>query len=128
MLPISVSKVRSKGVLYILRIRLEDKDLVKIGITSRPIQERVCEILTSIWTRYRLFPETYVKRYKEVDDYEYKEKELHEFFKEYRYETLHRFSGCTEIFDVPLEVVVEKYEDMLREDRDSGRGKREAGK
>lgn len=112
-IPISSKKVKgTKGILYILLIKLEDKELVKIGITSRDIQERVCEILTSIWTRYRIFPETYVKRYKKVEDYEEKERELHRIFEEFRYETEHKFSGSTEMFHVELDKVVEAYEEL----------------
>lgn len=109
---ISYDKLVDKGILYILLIKLEDKELVKIGITSRPIQERVCEILTSIWVRYRIFPETYVKKYKEVSNYKHKEVLMHDKFKDYRYTTEHKFSGCTELFDVALEDVVKAYEEI----------------
>lgn len=124
MIPISTKLVVSKGILYILLIKLEGKELVKIGITSRSIQERVCEILTSIWVKYRVFPECYPKRFKEVPRYEEMEKDLHGYFSEYRYKTQHRFSGSTEIFDVELDKVVEKYEDMLRK---AGDDKRDSG-
>jgi len=104
----------SKGILYVLEIELEGKKLVKIGITSRKIEDRVCEILTSIWRRYREYPRCYVKRYKVVEGYRAKERELLDYFAEYVYSTKYKFSGSTEVFDVELALVVEKYEDMLR--------------
>ena len=109
---IDYKKVEEVGILYILLVKLEDKELVKIGITSRPIAERVCEILTSIWVRYRIFPETYVKKYKEVIDYKHKEYLLHEKFKDSQYKTKHKFSGSTEFFDVSLEDVVKAYDEL----------------
>jgi capsule polysaccharide modification protein KpsS len=118
---IDIGRVSDKGILYILQLDLEDKKLVKVGITSRSVEDRVCEILTSIWKRYREFPRCLVKRYKPVDGYEEKEKELLDYFAEYAYKTRYKFSGSTEILDVELDLVVDKYEDMLRQDKDSRR-------
>ena len=40
------------GILYVILIELEGKPLVKIGVTHRSIEDRVVEILTSIFKRY----------------------------------------------------------------------------
>lgn len=105
-------KEDSKGILYVLEIELEDKLLVKIGFTKGKVEDRVCQILTSIWKRYRVFPKTYVKRFSKFEDVVSKEQELHARFEGYRYSTEHKFSGSTEIFDVELDKVVEVYDAM----------------
>lgn len=101
----------SKGILYVLEIELEDKLLVKIGFTQRTkVEDRVVEILTSIWKKYRIFPKTYVKRFSTFEDVVSKEQELLKKFEEYRYSTKYKFSGSTEIFDLELDKVVEAYD------------------
>ncbi len=56
-LRMNTSKVRDAGILYVLVIELEDKELVKVGVTCRDkVEDRVAEILVSIWKRYRIFP------------------------------------------------------------------------
>lgn len=111
---INYNNLDNKSILYILQIDLEDKQLVKIGITNKNIEERVCQILTSIWKRYRIFPKCYVKRYKTVSNYKSKELEMLEYFKKYSYEPKYKFSGHTEVFDVDLDLVVDKYEDLIK--------------
>ena len=115
---LSISKdiVRKDGILYVLCIKLEGKDLVKVGVTCRnKVEDRVCEILTSIHSRYRIFPETYVKRYRKTSDVYSKEAEMHKLLDEYSYKTEHTFGGCTEMFDVDLDLVVELYEELLKD-------------
>ena len=108
--------ITKKGMLYVLRISMEGKELVKVGVTCRDkVEDRICEILVSVWKRYRVFPELYVKRYRVVDNVYGKEARLHKELDEYRYKTLHKFSGSTEMFDVSMDVVVEAYERLLDE-------------
>lgn len=107
------SDLSTEGILYVLMIDLEDKTLVKIGVTTRPtVEHRVCEILTSIWKRYRVFPQTYVKRFRKVNDVFSKEALLHEKFQYSRYELKHKVSGGTEFFDVEIDKVIEAYEEL----------------
>ena len=106
---------KDKGILYILLVHLEDKDLVKIGITTRSkIEDRVVEILTSIFQQYRRFPYCYPKRFKKTDKILDKEARLHKYFEDYRYTTEHPFSGHTEFFDIDLDIVVDAYERLLK--------------
>ena len=116
MFKVSTKAVSSeKGILYILLVRLEDKDLVKIGITTRPkIEDRVVEILTSIFKKYRNFPYCYPKRFKKTDNLLDKEARLHKYFEDYKYTTEHSFSGHTEFFDIELDTVVDAYERLLK--------------
>jgi hypothetical protein len=111
---IKISHSLDVGILYVLEIQLEDKALVKIGITSKKIEDRVCGLLTSIWKKYRIFPQCYVKRFKKVDGYTSKEAELHKYFADRRYTTKHVFGGCTEFFDIPLDEVVEAYDRLVQ--------------
>lgn len=121
------------GILYLVYFELEDKQLVKIGVTSRTIEERVSEILISIFRKYREFPYCRPKRFRKTGDVYEKEALLHKYFSDYQYEPKNKFSGSTEFFDIPLDDVVKVYEALLNgddifnegrqvEDKDSGRG------
>lgn len=99
-----------------MEFHLEGKTLIKIGVTSRSIEERVSEILVSIFKKYREFPYARPKRFRQVDDMFVKEHYLHKLFEDNRYECEHSFSGSTEFFDVPLDSVVQAYEDLLEND------------
>lgn len=101
------------GILYILLVELEGKPLVKIGVTHRCIEERVAEILISIFKKYREFPYCRPKRFRTTCSVYSKEKYLHKLFESYRYKTSKKFSGYTEFFDVPLDDVVVAYEKLL---------------
>lgn len=102
------------GILYILVFKMEDKELVKIGVTSRDgIEERVSEILVSIFKKYREFPYCRPKRFRKTKKVFEKERFLHNYFKKHRYVTAKKFSGSTEFFEAPLEEVVQVYEDLL---------------
>lgn len=107
-------KEESEGIVYILQIRLEERELVKIGVTTRDrVEDRVCEVLTAIWKRYRVFPECTVKRYRRTVDIYGKESYLHRAFKEFKYSTLHKFGGSTEMFLLDIEDVVSVYDELI---------------
>lgn len=102
------------GILYVLLFRLEDKELVKIGVTSREgIEDRVSEILVSIFKKYREFPYCRPKRFRRTEKVFEKERFLHKYFENRRYTTAKKFNGCTEFFEAPLDEVVKVYEDLL---------------
>jgi len=103
------------GILYVVLFTLEDKHLVKIGVTSRTIEERVSEILLSIFKTYREFPYCRPKRFRKTSNIYLKESKLHEHFSDRRYLPSKKFSGHTEFFDVPLDEVVTAYEGILKE-------------
>lgn len=104
-----------KGIVYLLEIHMEEKILVKIGITSRPkIEDRVTEILVSIFKSYRYFPYLRPKRFTKTSDIMTKEAMLHKYFEERRYITEHKWGGSTEVFDIPLDEAVEVYERVLK--------------
>jgi len=118
---VSTDVAKDIGILYVLEIELEGKKLIKVGITHRKIQDRVVEILASIWRRYRIFPFCYPKRFREVVNVAVKEAKMHELLEEFRYTTLHRFTGHTEMFDVDMETVLRVYEEVVNESGNSCR-------
>lgn len=103
----------NEGILYLVTFELEGKTLVKIGITTRSIEERVSEILVSIFKSYRLFPYCKPRRFRKTTDVMGKEAALHKYFSSYKYTTEHKFGGSTEFFEVPEDEVVEVYERLL---------------
>lgn len=109
----SKSLHEDSGILYLILFELDGKQLVKIGVTTRTIEERVTEILVSIFKTYREFPFCRPKRFRKTSDIFEKEAILHAHFKEYSYKTSKPFSGSTEFFDIPLDTAVLAYEQLL---------------
>ena len=122
----STKKERSnlQGILYVVYFELEGKALVKVGVTCRSIEERVSQILLDIFTVYREFPYARPKRFRKIDNVYEKEAELLAFLKQYRYTPKKKFGGYTEFHEVPLDLVVAAYEDLL-EGRPLGESKQE---
>ena len=106
----------NEGIVYLLVIWLDDgTEVYKIGVTKRDIQDRVCEILTSYWTQYRIFPQCKPKRYRRTNNIYEKEAAIHKELAEYRWIPEKPFSGSTEFFTgVELAKVVEIYESILQ--------------
>ena len=103
-------------ILYLLEIDIEGTKVVKFGVTRRKIEERVAEILTSLFYKTRRFHYCYPKRFKTVDNALDKEARLLDYFKDYKYEG-YRFSGHTELRTVSLEEAVEAYDCLVKEDK-----------
>lgn len=114
---ISTKEVKDdSGILYVLIIRLEcGKEIYKIGVTQRDkIEDRVAEILSSFFIKYRYFPYCYPKRFKKTKEVYAKEAELHRMFKENKYEPEFKFGGSTEFFhDVELDRILDAYENII---------------
>ncbi len=122
-LKVDTDTVKDKGIVYLLELHLEGKVLVKIGVTSRPkIEDRVCEILVSMFKFYRCFPYIRPKRFKTTTSIYKKEADLHRYFKDRQYALEHKVDGHSELFLIPLEEAVEVYERVLNgEDINEGR-------
>ena len=118
LLTVSTKKINTEpkadnGVVYVLELELEEKKLIKVGVTCRDkVEDRVCEILTSIWKRYRFFPRCYVKRFSTFALPYDIEARIHAELVDYRYETAHVFTGSTEIFLVDLPTVTTLYDSL----------------
>lgn len=102
-----------EGILYLLCLNVDGVDVVKIGVTTRKIDDRVCEILHSHYKVYRWFPECYPKRFRKTKDVYEKEKILLDYFELYKFNAKKPFGGCQELVYAPLELVVEIYEKVL---------------
>lgn len=102
-----------EGIVYLVLFNLDDKELVKIGITTRKIEDRVSEILVSIFKAYREFPYCRPKRFRKTTDIFEKESILHNYFKDRKYTPEKTFSGSSEFFDIPLDEAVIVYERLL---------------
>ncbi len=109
----------ASGLLYVLCFELEGKELIKIGVTTRPIQDRVSEILTSIFKKHRVFPYCKPKKYSKFSDVYKEEAAMHKVFASFSYVPEKRFSGSTEFFEAPLDAVITEYEKRLKADRDN---------
>lgn len=105
-----IGRKNIEGTLYLLDLDVDGKRVVKFGVTTRKIEERVCEILTSHWKQYRVFPRCYVKRHRKVDDVYEKEKVLLEGTKKWKYVSKKKFGGCDELVELELDVAAEVYE------------------
>jgi len=108
-----------EGIVYLLELDVQGKRVVKVGITTRRIEDRVCEILTSYFKIHRYFPYCRPKRYRKTDNIYEKEQKILKHFKEYKYVPEVQFQGSSELLDVPLDVVVDIYEKVLK-DQDIG--------
>ena len=106
--------VSDDGIVYLLYMWVGDVMVVKIGITTRSIEERVCEILSSYFKKYRVFPKLYPKRFKSTKEILTKEQMLHKYFDDRRYEFDKKFDGSSEYFMIEDEAeLIRVYEDCL---------------
>lgn len=110
---VAKDRTKTSGILYLLVFELEGKPLVKIGVTTRTIEERTTEILVGIFKKYRVFPYCKPKRFRTTEMVYEKEAQLHKFFSVHKYSTQHKFGGSTEFFDIPIDDVVKVYEELL---------------
>ena len=115
-LVISKKGLEDVGIVYVLEITLDTGPIVKIGMSNRDkVDDRVLEILLAMSKKYRYFPRCYVARFTKVDKPLEMEQRLHEHFKEYSVELEHSFPGHTEYFNVPIELVKEVYDEMVKD-------------
>lgn len=103
-------------ILYLLEIDIEGTKVCKFGVTRRKVEDRVAEILTSLFYKTRRFHYCYPKRFKTVDNALDKEAKLLEYFGEYRYEG-YKFSGHTEVRLISLEEAVKVYDYLVKENK-----------
>lgn len=120
MLDLKVNKekiARDEGIVYVVEIDMPDEEntkVVKIGLTTKAKpEERWMQFALSIYKTWRRFAAMYPKRFKRTDRINHKEKELLNYFNEYQYNYKKRVDGCTEMFTVPLDIVVEAYDKVI---------------
>lgn len=105
---------KNEGLLYVLYLWHEEQLIIKIGVTSRKIEERVVEILTSYYHRYRVFPKLYPKRFRNTENVYGKEAMLHRYFAEKKHEFDKVFNGSTEFFiGIDEDELLRVYDDVM---------------
>lgn len=102
-----------EGIVYLLEITIEGEKYVKVGVTSRTMEERAAEIAISCFRSYRYFPHIYPKRYRKTTGIYQKEAEILQALKEYRAEPDKLVSGHTEMHKIELDHAVVVYERVL---------------
>jgi hypothetical protein len=105
-----------KERLYLFYIRLKSGlHVVKIGKSSgNDSLDRMFQIQRDYYQKYRWTFMCKIKRDRVVEEnvFQY-EKELHDFFAEYRYEAPIKFDGCSEMFVVHYDAALEVFEYLL---------------
>lgn len=114
---------KPEAMLYLLELEIDGTTVYKIGITSRKIEERVTEILSSHFGIYRYFPYCRPKRFRKLENAYEHEQALHKYLKEYQYHPYNKFDGSTELFtgvnlDVLVELCENAYEGTVVEERE----------
>lgn len=117
-LDLSVHKENVKddtGTLYLLYIDIDDKEISKVGITSREQpQKRWLEILESYWKHYRYMPKMTPKRFRKVGKVADKERQLLDYLSEYAYiPDKAGVQGHTETIWLDRQLVLESYEQLI---------------
>lgn len=106
--------------LYILEIDIEGTVVYKVGKASgHSSKQRMLQIIGSYFDVYRRTPVVKIIRDRECTDVFKKETECHVELKDYRYFPDKTFSGCTELFNTDKEKVIEVYERVLENNKDT---------
>ena len=104
---------QDRGIVYLLDIEVDGKQVTKIGMSKREITDRVPEIQEAYLKVYRYFPYCKPMKFTKTLDPLAKEQILLEYFKEYKYESLLSFSGCQELVDVDVQLIKLAYKKVL---------------
>ena len=100
--------------LYVLEITVDDKVVYKVGKASgHSSKARMLQIIGSYFDAYRVTPIIRIIKDKACKDVFGKETKCHQELVNYRYIPDKTFSGCTEIFNVDKEAVLEVYKRVL---------------
>ena len=99
--------------LYLMKITLPTgMEVIKVGVSSGvSSKERLLQICSGIYDKYRSTPMIKLLRDREVDaDSVFKyETILHQYFADYRYKTKKVFDGVTEMFVIPPDDAIQAY-------------------
>lgn len=108
--------VEDEGILYILIFKIDGEKVFKVGMTKRKLEDRVSEILTSFYHKFRYYPYMRPKRFKKVSSVFAKEALMHKALKEFKYVPDHVFSGSTETFSgIEEQLVLDMYDRVLED-------------
>ena len=97
-----VENVEDEGILYLIEMDVDGKRVVKIGLTRRPtIDDRLAEIALAHFKAYRQINYMRPKRFRKTSNVLQKE------------QLLLAFGGHSELVDVDIMEVVQKYEEII---------------
>ena len=106
--------VEDEGILYLIEMDVDGKRVVKIGLTRRAtIDERLVEIALAHFKAYRQINYMRPKRFRKTSNVSQKEQLLLWYFSSRRYVSEKPFTGHTELIDVDIAEVVQKYEEII---------------
>lgn len=103
------------GILYVLIMEIDGETVYKVGVTQRrAIEDRVGEILTSFFHKFRYYCYLKPKKFTKVEDVYAKETTMHRALAEFKYEPKKKFDGSTELFTgIDLGILLEIYRKCL---------------
>ena len=105
------------GIVYVLKIMLEETVTFKVGITTRTVVVRAKEIIEGIYKMYGYFPEVRILRQDKTLNHFKVETAIHNQLDEFRYTPDVTFTGSTELFRGVEEAdLIEKYELAINSD------------
>ena len=105
------------GVVYILRIILDDVVTYKVGITTKTVVFRVKQIIEGVYKTYGYFPEVRVLRQDKTKNHFKVETAMHNQLGEFRYVPDFVFTGSSELFrGIEEAELIERYELALNND------------
>ena len=109
-----VDIVEDEGILYLIEMDVDGKRVVKIGLTRRPtIDDRLAEIALAHFKAYRQINYMRPKRFRKTSNVLKKEQLLLGYFSSRRFVSEKPFTGHTELIDVDIAEVVQKYEEII---------------
>ena len=106
------------GYVYVMEFKFQAKSgvkvLYKVGVTKNKPIDRMLQIAREFFMQRRYVPECRLVRFREVPEYDRLEKELHSLYEEYSYDFGKlRFGGCTEFFDIDVDVLLDGYDRLV---------------
>ena len=111
-------KNRKDGVVYVVRVELDDEVLYKVGATQYSAVKRVLQIIEHITTVYGYFPKCKIVKQERCKNYYQVEKVIHKELEAYGYEynCKKKWNGSTEVFKCELAILLEVYQKVISAD------------
>jgi|688.fasta_scaffold06971_22 hypothetical protein len=104
------------GEVYLLRIELDGKSVIKIGTTNRCALKRALELSEAIHGVYKFLPKIEILRNDRTHNNYVVEAALLERLKEHRYYPAFEFDGCSELVECDLTIVELAYVECMNAD------------
>lgn len=104
------------GEVYMLRIELDGRSIIKIGTTNRCALKRMLEIAEVIHGTYKFIPKMEIIINEKTQNNYAVEAALLERLKEYKYTPAFEFEGCSELIECDLAVAIGVYRDCIDAD------------